>query len=98
MHQSLTLLCYEVLTEGRLSWLSSETPSQQLTETKAVTHTLPLDRNRGKIEEAERESDPIERSTVSTNPDLREHQETETPIRSICMGCSEVTGIYVAEV
>jgi hypothetical protein len=28
--QGLTLLCYDVLTDGRLAWLSSESPYQQL--------------------------------------------------------------------
>ena len=38
---------------------------------------------RGRIEEAERESHPIERPTVSPNPDSRELPETEPPTRSI---------------
>jgi hypothetical protein len=38
---------------------------------------------RGRIEEAERGSDPIGRPAVPTNPDPREFPETEPPTRSI---------------
>ena len=42
-HQGLTLLCYDMLTDRNLAWLSSERPNQQLTETEADTYTHRLD-------------------------------------------------------
>lgn len=39
--------------------------------------------NRGRIEEAEREIDPIGRPKVATSPDPRELPETEPPTNSI---------------
>ena len=38
-----SMLCCAVLSVGSLTWLSSEKPHQQLTETEADTYTQPLD-------------------------------------------------------
>jgi hypothetical protein len=75
-----------MLIEQILAWLFSQRPYQQLTDTDTDNYTHPLDWSQGSlcwIEEADGESGPIGRSTVSTNPDPRELLETELPTRSI---------------
>ena len=65
-----------MLTDRSLTWLPSERPNKQLTETDADTYTQPMDRswdplllNWGKLEEVKEEGEPIGRPAVSTNPD-----------------------------
>jgi hypothetical protein len=41
--------CYGVLTDRSLTWLPSERPSEQLTETDADTYTQPIDRSLGPL-------------------------------------------------
>jgi hypothetical protein len=59
-----------------LAWLLSERPNKQLKESDADTYTQPMDhpcgRIKGRMEEAEEESDPIRKPAVSTNLDPRD--------------------------
>jgi hypothetical protein len=41
--QSLAIICYDMLADRSLAWLSYQRPDQQLTETEADTYKQPLD-------------------------------------------------------
>jgi len=77
-----------VLADRSLSWLSSESLYQQLTETDADTDNNLTEfrgqngRVRGRTEGAKGDCNPIGRPTVSTNPDRSEVPETELPIKA----------------
>jgi hypothetical protein len=60
-----------VLTDRSLSWLSSERLYRQLTESDADTHSQPLvcGKVMGRFERAEGKSNPIRRTTATTNSD-----------------------------
>jgi hypothetical protein len=89
-HQGLTLLCYDVFMTGAWHGCPLRVPTSSSLRQKQVltpdhwTEVRDLYAwIRGRIEEAEREIDPIGRPAVSTNPDPRELSDTEPPTRSI---------------